>query len=126
MTAACVPEAAAVRPGTIGAVHHGAAKGHVPLPVPDAGVAVALGVAGASGQRPRREQCGDQLRYPHPRIVSPGSRRAEEFGWPLGLGTVGEERSEDLGQSAAVEEVAAAVVHAGLATRDRGGERERV
>ena len=49
MAAARVAEAAAVRPGTIGAVHHGAAKRHVPLPVPDAGVAVALDVPGASG-----------------------------------------------------------------------------
>jgi hypothetical protein len=50
VTSACVPEAAGVRPGTIGAVHHGAAKRHVSLPVPFAGMPVAFLVAGASGQ----------------------------------------------------------------------------
>ncbi len=56
VSGACVPEAAGVRPGTIGALQHGAAKRHVSLPAPDAGVPVAFLVSGAPGEDQSREQ----------------------------------------------------------------------
>ena len=78
--AACVPEAAAVRPGTIGAPHDGAAKRDVPLPVPNARVPVAFLVAGASGQR--HDASTTTINSPaHSHIVAPpGSLRASFAG----------------------------------------------
>ena len=60
-----------MRPGTIGAMHHRAAKSDVALPVPDARVSVALHVVRASRERARHQERGDQLRCPHARIVAP-------------------------------------------------------